>query len=192
MAIFDVVINTDDLVVLGPPDVIDLAISIGEKGNRGATFYAGSGNPNLLTVSENIFGISLFPVSGDLFINVAIGDEYGWLYIYNPKIVGNQWDQILKMQPAIYSSKVSSTFSAGITTISVPISNIIVNNTGLLADNFKISLTPYLSDPVALSINSKSISGSNLNIVVEAVKYSSSVWSSVTGIMSLDLIITVV
>ena len=41
MAIFDVVVNTDDLVVLGPPDVIDLAISVGQQGNRGATFMRG-------------------------------------------------------------------------------------------------------------------------------------------------------
>ena len=81
MAIFDVVVNTDDLVVLGPPDVVDVSISIGEKGDRGATFYAASGNPNSTAISQNIFGSSVTPIAGDLFINTATGDEYGWLYI---------------------------------------------------------------------------------------------------------------
>lgn len=192
MAIFDVVVNTDDLVVLGPPDIIDLAVSIGEKGDRGATFFAGSGNPNSVSVSENIFGTSIVPIAGDIFINTAIGDEYGWLYIYNPKIVGDQWDQVLKLQPSIYAAQVETTFSSGTTTISIPISNIISNSVNLSAENFIINLTPQYSDPCVLTVNSKSIVGSNLNIVIEGVKYFSSSWSSLSETIEIAINITVV
>lgn len=192
MAIFDVVVNTDDLVVLGPPDVVDVSISIGEKGDRGATFYAASGNPNSTAISQNIFGSSVTPIAGDLFINTATGDEYGWLYIYNPKIVGNQWDQVLKLQPAIYASKIQTTFTAGISTITIPISDIVQSNVGLTADNFVINLTPHNSDPISTAINSVIINGSNLEISVEAIKYASSAWSSLTGAATFSLTITVI
>jgi hypothetical protein len=192
MAVFDVLVNTDDLVVLGPPDVIDVSVSIGEKGNRGATFYAGSGNPNVLSVSQNIFGETVTPVSGDIFINTAVGDEYGWLYIYNPKVVGNQWDQVLKLQPPIYSSKSQVVFSSGLATISIPLSNIISTNFGLTAENFNVTMTPINSDPTVLTINSVSINGSNLDIVVEAMKYASSTWSQLSQTIFVSINIVVV
>lgn len=192
MAIFDVVVNTDDLVVLGPPDVIDVAVSIGEKGNRGATFYVGSGNPNLASVSQNIFGESVTPISGDLFINTSIGDEYGWLYVYNPKVVGDQWDQVLKLQPPIYSTQIETTFSSGLSTISIPIADIVVNNVGLTSSNFNITMTPVFSDPVLLTINSRSINGSNLDIVVEGLKYASSTWTQLSETINISTNITVV
>lgn len=192
MAIFDVVVNTDDLVVLGPPDVIDLAISIGEQGNRGATFYAGSGNPNSSTVSQNIFGTTITPVAGDLFINTATGAEYGWLYIYNPKVVGDQWDQIIKLQPPFHAVKKDAAFSSGISTISIPLINIVPSSVGLTADNFIVTLTPNHSDPVVLTINSKSIVSTNLNIVVEGIKFVSSAWSQLNETIGVAINITVV
>ena len=192
MAIFDVVVNTDDLVVLGPPDVIDLAISIGQQGNRGATFYAGAGNPNDSSVSQNIFGTTITPVAGDLFINTATGAEYGWLYIYNPKVVGDQWDQIIKLQPPFHAVKKDAAFSSGISTISIPLINIVPSSVGLTADNFIVTLTPNHSDPVVLTINSKSIVSTNLNIVVEGIKFVSSAWSQLNETIGVSIKITVV
>jgi len=81
--IFDVVVNTDDLVVLAPPSVITVGVDFGPRGQRGATFYAGSGSPNSTTVSENVFGDLITPVEGDIYINVASGAAFGWLFIYN-------------------------------------------------------------------------------------------------------------
>jgi len=193
MAIFDVVVNTDDLVVLGPPDVIDLAISVGQQGPRGATFYAGSGSPNDSVVSQNIFGTTITPVAGDLFINIATGPEYGWLYIYNPKVVGDQWDELIRLQPPVFSSAYEETFASGLSTVSVPLASILPTGvTQSNPDNYIVTITPIYSDPVVLTINSKSISGSNLNIVLEGIKYSSGTWSALNETIDFCMNISVV
>lgn len=193
MTVFDVVVNTDDLVVLGPPDVIDVAVSIGEQGQRGATFYAGSGDPNNAVVAENIFGNEIAPIAGDIFINTATGPEYGWLYIYNPKIVGDQWDQVLQVSPSIFAKRHSAIFSSGTHTISIPVADILPpNTTENNTDKYIVSVTGIGGDPYAFAINSKSIASSNLNIVVEGIKYSSGSWSALNETINIDLIITVV
>ena len=106
--------------------------------------------------------------------------------------MGNQWDQVLKLQPAIYASKIQTTFTAGTSTITIPISDIVQSNVGLTADNFVINLTPHNSDPISIAINSVIINGSNLEISVEAIKYASSAWSSLTGAATFSLTITVI
>ena len=193
MAIFDVVVNTDDLVVLGPPDVIDLAISIGQQGNRGATFYAGAGNPNDSVISQNIFGTNITPVAGDIFINTALGAEYGWLYIYNPKVVGNQWDQVLKLQQPFYAVDEEITFSSGTATLSIPLASILPSGTTESDPNkYIVTFTPNASDPIVVTVNSKSIVSTNLQLSLEAIKYASSAWSSLNETINLYVHIAVV
>ena len=192
-AVFDVVVNTDDLVVLGPPDVINVSISRGEQGPRGSTFYAGAGDPNDSVVSENVFGSAITPNEGDVYINAATGSEYGWLYLYNPKTTGDQWDQILRLQPPVYATTVSQSFTSGLSTIAIPIADIIPSTiTGLTSDNYIVTLTPISTDPTVLTINSKSIVSTNLEVVVEAIKYVSSAWSNVTTTIDIEVNITVV
>ena len=177
--IFDVVVNTDDLVVLAPPAQIDVGIDFGPQGQRGATFYAGSGNPNDASVAENVFGDIIIPVGGDLFINTAAGANYGWLFIYNPKVVGNDWDAVLRLNPPIYSRNIEETFVSGSTTMSVPIADIIPPGVVISGPySYVVNLTPISSDPTVLTINSQTISGSNLNIIVEGIKYSGGSWSN--------------
>jgi hypothetical protein len=75
-AIFDVVVNTDDLVVLAPPTVIDVGVDFGPQGKRGATFYAGSGDPNDVSVQQILFGDLIVPVDGDIYIKVDDGGDF--------------------------------------------------------------------------------------------------------------------
>jgi hypothetical protein len=192
-AVFDVVVNTDDIVVLGPPDVINVSVSRGEQGQRGSTFYAGAGNPNDSVVSENVFGSSVTPNDGDVYINAATGSEYGWLYVYNPKVTGDQWDQVLRLQPPVYATTVTQSFTSGLTTIAIPIADIIPSTiTGLTATNYVVTLTPVNSDPTVLTINSKSIVSTNLEVVVEGIKYASAAWSNLTTTIDIAVNITVV
>ena len=196
MAIFDVVVNTDDLVVLGPPDIIDLAISIGEQGVRGATFYAGSGSPNEISVSQNIFGENITPVAGDIFINTAIGPEYGWLYIYNPKVVGNQWDQVLKLQKPFYAIDKEATFDEGLSSILIPLSDIITSGAVESDPNkYIVSLTANASNPVVITINQKIINSSSLQLDLEAIKYIATptpAWSALDETINLYIHIAVI
>ena len=177
MSIFDVVVNTDDLVVLAPPAQIDVGVDFGPQGTRGATFYAGSGNPNDATVSENVFGDIIVPIDGDIYINTAAGANYGWLFIYNPKITGDDWDQVLRLNPPIYTRNIELTFTTGAATMAVPVADILPTGVTVSGPySYVVNLTPINSDPTVLTINSQSLSGSNLNIVVEGIKYSGGSW----------------
>lgn len=182
MSIFDVVVNTDDLVVLAPPANIDVGVDFGPQGQRGATFYAGSGDPNDASVSENVFGDIIIPVEGDIYINTAAGANYGWLFIYNPKTVGDDWDQVLRLNPPIYSRNIEQTFTSGLSTISIPVADIIPPGVVVSGPySYVVSLTPINSDPTVLTINSQAVSGSNLNVVVEGIKYSGGSWSNLNS-----------
>lgn len=195
MTVFDVLVNTDDLVVLGPPEVIDLAVSIGRQGNRGATFYVGSGNPNIESVSQNVFGDTVAPISGDLFINVSTGAEYGWLYVYNPKVVGDQWDQILRLQPPTVYFQEELTLTSGLGTMDIPLSDILP--TGFVQnnpDNYIVNITPISDNPVAASITSKTLVSSNLEVDIKAAKFdiSGSTWSAPSETMDFSVSISVI
>lgn len=193
-AIFDVVVNTDDLVVLAPPSTIDIGVDFGPQGQRGATFYAGSGNPNDNSVSENVFGDIVVPVEGDLYINTAAGVNYGWLFLYNPKLVGGNWDQVLRLNPPMYTQNIEKVFSSGVTTIIIPVTNIVpLGVTVSDPYNYIVNLTAISLDPTILTINSQTISGSNLNIVVEGVKFSGGTWSALNSeTINISTIVTVV
>ena len=55
----DVLLNTEDVVVLGPPDSIDVLVDIGPQGTRGSKIIVGSGDPNTLTSNGVLLGTTL-------------------------------------------------------------------------------------------------------------------------------------
>lgn len=193
-AIFDVVVNTDDLVVLAPPTQINVGVDFGPQGIRGATFYAGAGNPNDSSVSENVFGDIVTPIDGDLYINTSAGANYGWLFIYNPKVVGDNWDSVLRLNPPIYTRNIEETFISGLATISVPVADIIPSGVIISSPyDYVVNLTAINTDPTVLTINSQSISGSNLEIVLRGIKYSGGSWSNLDSeTIDISTVITVV
>lgn len=185
-AIFDVLLNTDDIVVLGGPSQIDVAVDVGPPGIRGAKFFVGSGNPNTLTLPE-------IPQLGDFFVNSSTSSNYGWMYIYTQSLAGNTWEQAIKLQPAIYTSNVEITLdSNGLGTITVPLSEIVSDVTITDPNSYIAQLTLIHSNPGTIVVNSKSIVSSNLLINVEAIEYSSSVWQPLQGNIDIALTISVV
>ena len=194
MSIFDVVVNTDDLVVLAPPTIIDVGVDFGPQGTRGATFYAGSGNPNDASVEENVFGDVIVPIDGDIYINTAAGANYGWLFIYNPKVTGDDWDQVLRLNPPIYNRNVEQTFTSGVSTMVIPEEDIVPLGVVVTGPyDYVVNLTAISTDPTLLTINSQSVSSGNLNIVIEGIKYSGGTWSAMNS-QTIDIatIVTVV
>jgi hypothetical protein len=194
MTVFDVLVNTDDLVVLGPPEVVELAVSIGEQGVRGATFFAGSGNPNDPVIFDNVFGSEITPVEGDVYINTATGVEYGWLYLYNPKNeeTEDDWDEVLRLQQPFYSRQLTASFSSGAATISVPLSQILIPGfTQSDVSKYIVNVTPISNNPVSISISSKTISGSNFQFVLRAAEFNGS-WSNLNSSISVMVNISVV
>lgn len=194
MSIFDVVVNTDDLVVLAGPAVVELGLDFGPQGTRGATFYAGSGNPNDASVEENVFGDVIVPIDGDLYINTAAGANYGWLFIYNPKVVGDDWDSVLRLNPPIYNRNVEQTFTAGVSTMVIPEEDIVPLGFVVTGPyDYVVNLTAISTDPTLLTINSQSVSSGNLNIVVEGIKYSGGTWSAMNSeTIDIATIVTVI
>lgn len=89
----EVVVATDDLVVLGGPASINLALDVGATGTRGSYIFNDIGKPN--TVS-----FSMPPIIGDMYININPSDDE-YLYLYQYKLVNGVlgWVRILRLVP---------------------------------------------------------------------------------------------
>lgn len=186
-AIFDVLIDTEDIVVLGGPSQIDVSVDVGPQGTRGSKFFVGAGNPNTLTLPEN-------PILGDFFVNSSTASDYGWLYIYAQGVSGTStWQPALRLQPSLFSKNIEATFnSSGLATIQVALSDIVSDVTITDPNRYVVQITPLHSEPASISINSKNISSGNINISLEAVEYSSSIWQNLQGTIDLGVTISVV
>jgi hypothetical protein len=181
----DVLLNTDDVVVIGPPESIDLLVDIGPQGTRGSKFIVGSGEPNALTASGVLF----------MYINTAPGENYGYMYQYISQAGANTWVQVLKVSPAIYSSVETIAFTSGAGSITIPISNIVtVSGSPLTASNFNVQFRIEGANPIASSMEIPALAGAGTNLVInfDAVQYSSGTWSNLTGSKTVHLFISIV
>jgi hypothetical protein len=82
----------DDIVVFGPPDVVEVLVDIGPTGTRGSQVFVGVGNPNTVEIGQT-------PLLNDLYINASPGADYGYMYQYVSEPGGNTWIQILEISP---------------------------------------------------------------------------------------------
>ena len=189
----DVLLNTEDVVVLGPPQTIDVLVDIGPQGTRGSKFIVGSGEPNPQTSSGVLLGQTL--ILNDMYINVAPGVNYGYLYQYVSQPGGNTWTQVLHMNPAIYSAVETIAFTSGAGSITIPISNIVtVSGSPLTASNFNVQFQIEGANPIASSMEIPALAGAGTNLVInfDAVQYSGGSWSTLTGNKTVHLFISIV
>jgi hypothetical protein len=165
----NVVLSNDDLTVLSGPETIELLVDIGPTGTRGSKFFVGVGNPNSVTLSNKILN--------DLYINSAPGSDYGYLYQYVSQPGGDAWVEVLKINPTIYSKLHTVNFVSGTSayagggSVVIPITNISTAS-GLTAANFNVQYSIQNTKPLASSLSSVTISGTNLVINLEASEYS--------------------
>jgi len=189
----DVLLNTDDVVVIGPPASIDLLVDIGPQGVRGSKFIVGSGEPNALTANNVLLGTTL--ILNDMYINTAPGANYGYMYQYISQPGGNTWIQVLKINPAIYSSTDTVVFTSGSGSITIPISNIVtVSGSPLTASNFNVQFQIEGANPIASSMEIPALAGNGSNLVInfDAVQYSGGSWSALTGSKNVHIFISIV
>jgi hypothetical protein len=189
----DVLLNTEDVVVLGPPDSVDVLVDIGPQGTRGSKFIVGSGEPNTLTSSGVLFGTTL--ILNDMYINTSPGENYGYMYQYISQAGTNTWVQILKVSPTIYSAVEIISFTSGAGSITIPISNIVtVSGSPLTASNFNVQFQIEGANPIASSIEIPALAGAGTNLVInfDAVQYSGGSWSALTGSKTVHLFISIV
>jgi len=189
----DVLLNTEDVVVLGPPQTIDVLVDIGPQGTRGTNFIVGPGEPNGQTSSGVLFGQTL--ILNDMYIDVSPGADYGYMYQYVSQPGGNTWTQVLKINPAIYSSVETVAFTSGAGSITIPISNIVtVSGSPLTASNFSVQFQIEGANPIASSMEIPALAGAGTNLVInfDAVQYSGGSWSALTGNKTVHLFISIV
>jgi hypothetical protein len=191
----EVLVSTDEITVVGPPNIVEVEVDIGPQGLRGNRFIVGSGDPNASTASGVLFGNSL--ILNDMYINTTPGADYGYLYQYVTQPGGFQWIQVLDMNPVIYSETHLTTYTAGTAQISIPISNITAA-TGLTAENFNIQYSIASSDPIASSMSIPALAGAGTNLVINfnAVEYDDdsgpAEWIPLDGTVTTHLFISIV
>jgi hypothetical protein len=189
----DVLLNTEDVVVLGPPESVDVLINIGPQGTRGSKIIVGSGEPNPQTSSGVLLGTNL--ILNDVYINTSPGTNYGYMYQYVSQPGGNTWVEVLKINPTIYSAIKTISFSSGNGSITIPISNIVtVTGSPLTASNFNVQCQIEGANPIASSVEVPALAGAGTNLVINlhATQYSGGSWSALTGNKQVHLFISIV
>jgi hypothetical protein len=179
----DVVVNDNNIAVFAPPAEIQLAVDFGQQGRRGTYIWSGGSDPNLFSPTNGPWGSDLQYY--DMYINGGAGESNRWLFQYQPVPGGGEWVQLIRVSPVAYDALIqTSVFTAGATSISIAISDIFAGTsiTNPDAQSFLVNLSfENSTSPVSYSISSKTISGGNLIVGVQAVQYSGSAWSALSG-----------
>lgn len=189
----EVLLGNDDLTVFGPPEVVELLVDIGPKGDRGSQTYVGSGEPNTLMSGTTIFGKQVF--LNDLYINASPGADYGYMYQYVSQPGGNLWVEILRINPTIYSKRFLTTYNNGVGQIIIPISNIVTTSgTPLTSENFSIQYSIAHTNPVSSSMQVPTLAGSGTQLVINfsAVEFVSGAWQNLDEGVTTHIFITIV
>jgi hypothetical protein len=188
----DVLLSNDDITVLGPPAIVELLVDIGPSGTRGSQVFVGVGDPNSIVIGQT-------PLLNDLYINTSPGGELGYMYQYVSEPGGDTWIKVLDLNPSIYSINYEAIFSAGTTSITIPIADIVeVTGSPLTADNFNVQHSITHSNPIASSISIPALAGDGSNLVVDitAVEYSSesgpAEWLELDGYLTVHLVVSIV
>jgi hypothetical protein len=188
----DVLLSNDDITVLGPPSIIELLVDIGPSGTRGSQVFVGVGDPNSIVIGQT-------PLLNDLYINTSPGGELGYMYQYVSEPGGDTWIKVLDLNPSIYSINYEAIFSAGTTSITIPIADIVeVTGSPLTADNFNVQHSISHTNPIASSISIPALTGDGSNLVVDitAVEYSSesgpAEWLELDGYLTVHLVVSIV
>jgi len=188
----EVLLANDDITVLGPPEVVEISVDIGAKGDRGSQFFVGIGNPNIINIGQT-------PKLNDMYINAAPGSDYAYMYQYVSQPGGNTWIEVLKINPTIYSENHECTFVAGSGSTSgsgsviIPISNIInVTGSPLIAENFSVQYQIVNSNPVASSMTIPALITEDLVINIEAAEYASGSWQPLEGDILVHVFVSIV
>lgn len=191
MNIFDIVLDAEDLLVLGPVENVQLQTDIGPTGKRGSRFFVGSGDPNEAGVIPATEEIQI----GDFFINSSTSSRYGWLYVYQAgqnNIVS--WVEAVKLQPSIYSNNIQVDFVSGLATVEIPLSEITSDPSIINTNRYVVQLTPLNADPFIVNLQQKRIpspSFDELALDLRATRFFLGSWVPHTGLVTLGITISV-
>lgn len=188
----DIILSSDDLVVLGGPESVNVEVDFGPKGDRGSLVFVGNGKPDLVDIGQ-------VPKIFDLYINLlTTDDEYLMIYQYVDILGTSQWQKLTKLIPNTYVTNQSIDFSI-VNYCHIPIASIVdpsyVGNTD--ASNFSVQATFATSAgyPIVSSIKTEVVTLSgiqNLKITFYAKEFDGANWIDITGSRTANLHISVV
>ena len=189
----DVVLTTDELLVLSGPSSVNVEVDFGPEGERGSLFFVSVGNPNTALTGQT-------PKAKDLCVNILKTDnEYSYVYQYNSDGAdGFQWYPIIKLSPLQYNKILTGTFVDGSKVFNIPVSYIVDEETSqtLTSANFNITYSIPNDSPIASSIEIGSLTPLNgvkvLPVTVNAVEYTGSAWQDLTGVKTVHFVISIV
>lgn len=191
MNIFDIVLDSEDLLVLGPISNVELQTDIGPTGKRGSKFFVGSGDPNNFGVIPATEQIQI----GDFFINSSTSSRYGWLYVYQAgqnNVVS--WVEAVRLQPSIYSNNIQIEFENGLASTPIPLADITSDNLIVNTDKYVVQLTPISADPFIINLQQKRIPQPEYNELVldtRAMRFLLGSWVPYTGLVTVGITISV-
>ena len=194
----EVFVSTDDVKVIGGIANVNVEVDFGPKGDRGNLFLVGRGDPDT-TISSSMVLQDL-----DIYMNILTGDR-NYLMIYQFQDINGtkEWVETSKLITDKFSVNKTVSFTNGKATDSVDfkISSIVPTSliSGLTETDFNVQCTfSNPANPVAHSIAVKPIAiesstGSlNLPIDINAVEFSGSAWTGLSGTHIVHFLITVV
>lgn len=184
----DVLLDSQDIRVLGGPSIVNLELDFGKEGTRGSQFHAGYGKP----VGENL------PPSyqlKDVYINIDPNDdEYSCIYQYITVVVdesaqANDWVLLFRVAPSTFNVNATLEFNAGVASYALPISNFLSQDVinQLTPEILSVQITLENQNPVALSISDiavttiQSPAATIVTIQFAAAEFSGSAWASLDG-----------
>ena len=190
----DVILSTDDLTVLGGPESINVDVDFGPQGDRGSyIFLSLNGNPN----DHEIGGKT--PQPYDLCINMKeTDDEYLYMYQYADQGGTNVWVKLFRLIPDTYSFVSTKTFNNGTVTVPIPVVNIVPSERigTVTANNFNVQYSILGTNPISSSLSVGALVTDNdiltLPLVINAIEYSDSSWSNLTGSHTIHFLITMI
>lgn len=196
----DVILSTEELSVFGGPASINVGIDFGPTGTRGSRIYGVETDPRLIT-TEKPADIQNYDLA-----MVISPSEPDYLTVYQ-KIgtTDEEWLQFASLIPNVFSTKAKVTFTNGVATGILPVSDIFtLDANAYIADNFMVqisienlaaSTTPALLKPVSVgySLSISELNGKKyLIITATAIEYNVSTlsWLPVSGERVAHLFVT--
>lgn len=186
----DIVLDSDELTVLGGPSQVAVQVDIGAEGDRGSIFVVGSSEPNSITDENEISGVSV--QAFDMYIDTQTKKMYQYIAGDGGALT---WTEVVSLIPNTYSVNKSVTFVDGDATVSnIALTDIVDSGSvsGLTSANFNVQYSILGSSPIASSISVSNPSGGNLPITFHASEFDGTTWSDVSGSKTIHILITVV
>lgn len=191
----EVLLSTEDVLVVGPPTTIEVDLDIGQKGQRGSQIFLGIGKP-----TEVFEGT---PLPYDLFFNLnPLDSEYLTVYQFiSVPVLGGTWQKVFKIFPNELRKNYALDFVDGVAIKTINVTDILpLSLIGSLPEpeNFNIVYSIENQNPLSTSIDSIQVVPDaetefiNLVITLKAIEYDQGSWSNISGTRTVHLDIRVV